>query len=185
MKKNFGEQTVLFPMPVLIVGSYDENGTADAMNAAWGGIHNTNEIGICLSAEHKTVKNILKTKAFSVCFADSKNEIAADYVGIVSANKETDKLKKSGFTVTKSEFVNAPVINELPVVLECEFISYDEESEYMVGKIVNVGADESVLTDGKIDIKKVDPIIYDCCGHNYLKIGAVTGKAFSDGKKLM
>ena len=185
MRKDFGKQTVLFPMPVLIIGSYDENENADAMNAAWGGIHNTNEIGICLSAEHKTVKNILKRKAFTVTFADSKHVVACDYVGIASGNKVLDKIQKAGFSVTKSSKVDAPVINELPVCLECEFVSYDEASEYMVGKIVNVNADESVLTDGKIDIKKVDPIIYDCVNFNYIALGDSVGKAFSDGKKLM
>lgn len=184
MKKNFGVQTILYPMPVLIIGSYDENGIPNAMNAAWGGIHNTNEVGICLSADHKTVKNILKSKAFTVSFADVEHIVACDYVGIASGNNVCDKMHKAGFSVSKSEFVNAPVINELSLSLDCELISYDEESEYMVGKIVNVAADESILTDGKIDVNKLQPVTYDPVSHNYVRLGDVVGKAFSDGKKL-
>lgn len=185
MKKNFGKQTILYPMPVLIIGSYDENGKPNAMNAAWGGIHNTEEVGICLSADHKTVKNILKSKAFTVSFADVDHIVACDYVGIASGNKVEDKMEKAGFTVSKSEFVNAPVINELPLSLDCELVSYDEESEYMVGKILNVAADEKILTEGKIDASKLNPVTYDPVSHNYVKLGEVVGKAFSDGKKLM
>ena len=151
MKINFGTQTFMYPMPVLIIASYGPDGTPDAMNAAWGGIHDTNQIGICLSPEHKTVKNILDRKAFSVSMADAAHVAACDYVGIVSGNKEPAKVQKAGFTVTKSEIVDAPVINELPMALECKLVSYDENSGYMVADIVNVCADESVLTDGKID----------------------------------
>lgn len=184
MKKDFGKQTYMYPMPVLIVATYDENGNADAMNAAWGGIHDTNQVGICLSPEHKTVKNLLKTKAFTVSMADGAHVVACDYVGIVSGNNEPEKMKKAGFTVTKSEYVNAPVINELPMCLECELVSYEESSGYMVGNIVNVSAEENVLTDGKIDPVKLDPITYDPVNHNYLRLGDVVGKAFSDGKKI-
>ncbi|MCQ2592988.1 MAG: flavin reductase family protein [Treponema sp.] len=184
MKKNFGKQTYLYPMPVLIVGTYDENGHPDAMNAAWGGIHDTNQIGICLSAEHKTVKNLLKSKVFTVCIADEAHVKACDYVGIVSGNTVPDKFERAGFTATKGEFVNAPVINELPMCLECELVSYEEETGCLVGNIINVSADESVLTDGKIDVSKLKPITYDPVNHNYVGLGAIVGKAFSDGKLI-
>ncbi|MCI6317946.1 MAG: flavin reductase [Spirochaetia bacterium] len=184
MKINFGTQTFMYPMPVLIIASYGSDGTPDAMNAAWGGIHDTNQIGICLSPEHKTVKNILDRKAFSVSMADAAHVAACDYVGIVSGNKEPAKVQKAGFTVTKSEIVDAPVINELPMALECKFVSYDENSGYMVADIVNVCADESVLTDGKIDPSKLNPITYDPVNHTYIKLGEVVGHAFQDGKSL-
>ena len=184
MKINFGTQTFMYPMPVLIIASYGSDGTPDAMNAAWGGIHDTNQIGICLSPEHKTVKNILDRKAFSVSMADAAHVAACDYVGIVSGNKEPAKVKKAGFTVTKSEIVDAPVINELPMALECKLVSYDENSGYMVADIVNVCADESVLTDGKIDPSKLNPITYDPVNHTYIKLGEVVGHAFQDGKSL-
>ena len=182
MKINFGTQTFMYPMPVLIIASYGPDGTPDAMNAAWGGIHDTNQIGICLSPEHKTVKNILDRKAFSVSMADAAHVAACDYVGIVSGNKEPAKVQKAGFTVTKSEIVDAPVINELPMALECKLVSYDENSGYMVADIVNVCADESVLTDGKIDPSKLNPITYDPVNHTYIKLGEVVGHAFQDGK---
>ena len=184
MKKNFGKQTYLYPMPVLIIATYDENGNPDAMNAAWGGIHDTNQIGICLDKSHKTTKNIAKRKAFTVSMADSAHVTECDYFGIVSANDEPDKIKKAGFTVTKSEFVGAPVLNELPMVLECELVSMSDETDYIVGNIINVSADESVLTAGKIDAAKLNPICYDPVAHNYNVLGEVVGKAFSDGKKI-
>lgn len=184
MKINFGTQTFMYPMPVLIIASYGPDGTPDAMNAAWGGIHDTNQIGICLSPEHKTVKNILDRKAFSVSMADAAHVAACDYVGIVSGNKEPAKVQKAGFTVTKSEIVDAPVINELPMALECKLVSYDENSGYMVADIVNVCADESVLTDGKIDPSKLNPITYDPVNHTYIKLGEIVGHAFQDGKSL-
>lgn len=184
MRTNFGKQTFLYPMPVLIIATYDENGNADAMNAAWGGIHDTNQIGICISPEHKTAINLLKKKAFTVSMADARHVTACDYVGIVSGNKEPDKLKKAGFTVTKSEFVDAPIINELGMCLECELVSYDQTTGCMVANIINVNADESVLTDGKIDPAKLEPITYDSVNHVYRKLGEIVGKAFEDGKKI-
>lgn len=184
MKKNFGKQTYLYPMPVLIIATYDENGNPDAMNAAWGGIHDTNQIGICLDRSHKTTKNIAARRAFTVSIADAVHVKECDYFGIVSGNTEPDKIKKAGFTVTKSEFVDAPVLNELPMVLECELVQMSEDSDYIVGNIVNVSADEAVLTDGKIDAAKVKPICYDPVAHNYNVLGDVVGKAFSDGKAL-
>ena len=185
MKKDLGVKPVMFPMPVLIIATYNEDGTANAMNAAWGGIHDTNQIGICIAPEHKTAENILRTNAFTVSMADAAHVEACDYVGIVSGNKEPDKLKKAGFTVSKSEFVDAPVINELGMCLECSVVSYDKETGCLVGNILNVSAEESVLTDGKIDPAKLDPITYDPENHNYLKLGAIAGKAFSDGMNLI
>ena len=184
MKKDFGKQTWLYPMPVLIIGTYDKNGNADLMNAAWGGIHNNNQICICVDKSHKTTKNFLETKAFTVSIGDAAHVAQCDYVGITSANNTADKIAKSGFTLTKSKFVNAPVVEELKMVLECEVVSYDEKTEQLVGNIVNVAADESILTDGKIDPSKFSPITYDAVNHNYIALGNVVGKAFEDGKKL-
>ncbi len=184
MRKNLGAKEILYPMPVLIIATYDENGNADAMNAAWGSIGDTAQVFICLSPEHKTVKNIMAKKAFTVSVG-TKNQLAAcDYVGIVSGNTESKKIEKSGFTVTKSEFVDAPVINELPYTLECKLISYDEKSCHLFGEIVNISADESILTDGKIDYKKLQPITYDPVNHYYIELGEIAGHAFKDGQKL-
>ena len=184
MKKNFGKQTFMYPMPVLIIATYDENGNPDAMNAAWGGIHDTNQIGICLDQSHKTTKNIKARRAFTVSMATADFVKECDYVGIVSGNTESDKITKAGWTVSKSEFVDAPVINELPMVLECEVAQMSDDSDYIVGNIINVSADESVLSDGKIDAAKLQPICYDPVSHNYNVLGQIVGKAFSDGKAL-
>lgn len=185
MRKNFGAKAYLYPMPVLIIGSYDENGKPDAMNAAWGGISEEKEISICISAEHKTTKNIIARGAFTVSIADAENVVACDYVGIVSGNKEPDKIKKTGWHAAKSEFVDAPLFDELPMALECKLISYGEETCRLVGEIVNVCADERILGEnGKIDLNKFSPITYDPVHHTYRKIGDVVGKAFSDGLQL-
>lgn len=184
MRKNFGAKPILYPQPVFIIGSYDENGTPDAMNAAWGGISESNEISMCLSAEHKTVKNILARKAFTVSMATAQTVVPCDYVGMVSANKEPQKLEKAGFHTSKSEFVDAPLIDELPMAVECRLISYDESTCRMVGEIVNITADESVLTDGKIDPAKLQPITFDAMNNAYYALGEKVGNAFSDGAKL-
>ncbi len=184
MRKNFGPKTWIYPMPVLIIGTYDENGNPDAMNAAWGGTYDSNKIVISLSAGHKTTKNIALKKAFTVAFADVKNTVASDYVGIVSANDVPDKLKKAGFSVTKSEFVDAPIINEYPMTIECKLEKINEDG-CVVGEIVNVSVDENVLGDnGNPDIKKVCPIIFDSVGAGYYAIGDKVGNAFKDGAKL-
>ena len=155
------------------------------MNAAWGGISDDTQISMCLSAGHKTVKNILKRKAFTVSMADAAHVAACDYVGIVSANDVPDKLEKAGFHTTRSEFVDAPLIDELPMTLECRLVSYDEESCRMVGEIVNVSAEESVLDEnGKIDPGKLQPITFDPVNNAYLKLGEKVGNAFRDGLAL-
>lgn len=184
MRKNFGSKSWLYPMPVLIIAAYDEEGVPNAMNAAWGGMFTDEHIGICISQGHKTTKNILATGAFTVSMATAEQVVACDYVGIVSGNRERDKVAKAGFTTERSEVVNAPIIKELPMTLECEMVSYDEESCHLVGRIVNVSADESILTDGKIDYAKLRPITYDPVNHHYVELGAKAGNAFSDGKKL-
>ena len=149
MRKNFGAKPVIYPQPVLIIGIYDANGVPDAMNAAWGGISEETEISIYLSPEHKTVENILARKAFTVSMATADQVAACDYVGIVSGNDVPDKVARAGVHAVKSELVDAPLFEELPMAVECRLISYDPESCRMVGEIVNVCADESILTDEK------------------------------------
>ncbi len=184
MRKDFGAQTWMYPLPVLIVGSYDENENADAMNAAWGGIYDTDQVILCLSADHKTTANIRAKKAFTVSFADEGHIAACDYVGMVSANEEPRKLQKAGFTVTKSSYVDAPIINELPMTLECLLVKWSEDGN-VIGKIVNVSADESVLgKDGKIDPAKLRPISFDPVNNGYLVLEKRVGNAFSDGAKI-
>lgn len=184
MRKNLGANPYLYPMPVLILAAYDENGIANAMNAAWGCIADTNRIGVYVTAAHKTMKNILSTGAFTVSIANAANVLAADYVGIVSGNNVPDKVEKAGWHTTKSEFVNAPVIDELPMALECKLVSFDTESELLIGEIINICADESILTEDKIDPSKLEPITYDPVNHHYLTLGKIVGNAFSDGKQL-
>ncbi len=185
MRKNFGAKPMLYPMPVLIIGTYDEGGIPDAMNAAWGGISEEAEISVCISPEHKTTQNILARKAFTVSVADAENVVAADYVGVVSGNDVANKIQKAGWHAEKSGFVDAPLFEELPMALECKLISYDEESCRLVGEIVNVCADEGILgEDGKIDLAKFHPITYDPVHHTYRTIGEAVGRAFSDGLKL-
>ena len=185
MRKNFGAKPMCYPMPVYIIGTYGADGTPNAMNAAWGGISEETEISICISADHKTTENILSRKAFTVSMATAKYIAACDYVGIVSGNQEPDKFARAGFHATKSEFVDAPLIDELPMALECELISYDPESCRLVGRIVNVSADESVLGEnGKVDVSKLQPITFDPMNNHYLVLGEKVGQAFHDGVAL-
>lgn len=185
MRKNFGAKPLLYPQPVFIIAAYGEDGTANAMNAAWGGISESNEITICLSPNHRTVKNILSRGAFTVSMAEEDHMAACDYVGIVSGNDVPDKLARAGFHTTPSAFVDAPLIDELRMAVECKLISYDPESCRMVGEIVNVSAEESVLNEaGKVDPAKLRPITFDPMNNTYLSLGKIVGNAFKDGAAL-
>ena len=185
MRKNFGAKAMCYPMPVFIIGTYNADGTPNAMNAAWGGISEETEITICIDSTHKTAENLIARKAFTVSMATAKMLAACDYVGIVSGTKEPDKFARAGFHAVKSEFVDAPLIYELPMALECEVISYDQETCRLVGRIVNVCADEGVLGEnGKVDVAKLQPITYDPMNHHYLVLGEKVGQAFHDGMAL-
>ena len=185
MRKNFGPKPMCYPMPVYIIATYNADGTPNAMNAAWGGISEDREISVCIDNTHKTAENLMARKAFTVSMATAKYMAACDYVGIVSGNKEPDKFAKAGFHAARSEFVDAPLIAELPMALECRVISYDEETCRLVGEIVNVCVDESVLGEnGKVDVEKLQPITYDPMNHHYLTLGAKVGQAFHDGLAL-
>ena len=183
MRKNFGAKTYMYPLPVLIIGTYNEDGTPDAMNAAWGGISDYNQVALRLSESHKTTKNSLKRKAFTVSMADAAHVAECDYVGIVSGNSVPDKFSRAGFHAVKSEYVDAPVIEELPMTLECKLVKVNEDG-LIIGEIVNVSADENILTDGKIDPSKFTPITFDPVNNVYLKLGEGCGKAFGEGKKI-
>ena len=185
MRKNFGAKPWTYPQPVFILATYNEDGTPDAMNAAWGGISEDKELSMCISEGHKTTANILDRKAFTVSMATAEQVVACDYVGIESGNQVSDKVAKAGWHTTKSEFVDAPLIDELPMAVECRLVSYDPESCRLVGEIVNVSADESVLDeDGKIDPDKLRPITFDPIHHTYRALGKKVGNAFQDGAKL-
>jgi len=182
VRKNFGAKCYLYPQPVMIIGTYDENGNPDAMNAAWGGITGFDEISIDLG-KHKTTDNIALTKCFSVGIADSEHTAQCDYLGIVSGNEVPDKISKCGFTTVKSEFVNAPIINELPLTLECEL--KEIHGSLYVGKIINASCDEKFCgEDGLPDLSKFNPITFDPVRFGYYALGERVGNAFSDGNIL-
>ncbi len=183
MRKNFGPKTWMYPLPVLIVGTYDENGNPNAMNAAWGGIYDTDQVMLCLSHGHKTYKNIQCKGAFTVSMGTADMAVACDYVGMASGNKVENKFEKAGFTAAKSEFVDAPIINELPMTLECKLVGETPEG-IIVGQIVNVSADESILTEGKIDPALLKPITFDPVNNSYRILGEEVAKAFSAGAAL-
>lgn len=186
MRKDLKSQTWMMPMPVAMIGTYDENGKANLMNAAWAGIYDYGKIMICLSA-HKSTENIKKNKAFTVSFATKKTMVASDYVGIVSANKVPDKVEKAGFHVIKSSKVNAPLFEEYPLTLECELVEVINEGEgggNFIGQIVNVSVDEKALKDGKLDVDSIGFISYDPVALKYRLVGEVVGNAFTEGKKI-
>lgn len=183
MRKNFGTKSWFYPLPVLIIGTYSEDGTADAMNAAWGGLYDADKVVLCLSAGHKTTKNIQARGAFTISFADAQNVASADYVGIISGNTEADKVEKAGWHTTRSEFVDAPLIDELPVALECRLLKINEDGNF-IGQIVNVSIDESVLEGDAIDFSKFRPIAFEPAHSAYHVLGEKVGNAFSDGAML-
>lgn len=173
-------------MPVLMVATYNDDNTVDVMNAAWGTMLERDYVVLNLSENHKTVKNIKKRKAFTVGIADAKHVAEADYLGIASGNDTPNKFEISGLTAMKSELVDAPIVNEFPICIECEFIEYQDDKYGcgVIGKVVNVSADERVLVGDKVDISKVEAIAFDPYTHGYYKVTERVGNAFKDGLKL-
>lgn len=185
MRKNFGAKEMCYPMPVFIIGTYNDDGTPNAMNAAWGGVTEDAQLTICVEAGHKTAANLQARKAFTVSMGTAPYVEACDYVGIVSGNKDPDKFTKAGFHATRSAFVDAPLIDELPMALECEVLSYAPDACRLVGKVINVCVDEAYLdAAGKVDVAKLQPITFDPVHHQYLVLGQTVGQAFCDGLKL-
>ncbi len=185
MRKDFGAKTWMYPLPVLMIGTYSADGTPDVMNAAWGGISEEAEISICVDDGHLTADNFRARGAFTVSFATEDYVTACDYLGVVSGRDVPDKVARAGFHTVKSAFVDAPIVEELPLTLECEVIGYDVPTCRLVGRIVNVSADEKILgADGLVDPALLRPITYDPVHRAYLALGKKVGKAFSDGLKL-
>lgn len=175
-------------MPVLIVSAYDENGKVNAMNAAWGMICGMDKIALFIDEDHKTTQNLLKTKAFTVAIADKAHMDVADFFGIATGNKMDDKFERTGYHAVKSEFVNAPVIDEFPLTMECALAEViDTDNMYaIVGKIVNVQADEAVLNEkDKVEPEKLNALIFDQFQSGYYVTGEKAGKAWNAGKDLM
>ena len=188
MRKDLGVQPAVFPMPVLMVAAYDENETVDVMNAAWGMICGHDKIALFIDEGHKTTKNIRISMAFTVSLADKDHMDVADFFGIATGNKMPDKFEKSGYHAEKSAHVNAPIVTEFPVALECELaeIVETENLHAIVGKIVNVSAEEKVISEnGKIDPLKLNALIFDQFQAGYYVAGEKVGRAWSAGKALM
>ena len=182
MRKNIKITEAIFPMPVLMIATYNEDGSIDVMNAAWGTMLERNQVILNLTETHKTVKNIKERKAFTVSIADSDHVVEADYFGIVSGNNTPNKFENSSLTATKSENIDAPIINEFPICLECEFIEYGECG--VIGKVVNVTADDKVMNGDNVDISLVNAIAFDPYTHGYYKVNERVGNAFKDGLQL-
>ena len=183
MRKDFGSKPYLYPQLVMIIGTYDKDGNPNAMNAAWGGMADYDKVIVCMS-NHKTTENISVTNELTISIGDAEHVTECDYVGIVSLNKEPNKMQKSKFTTSKAKYVNAPIINELPLGLECKLIKILEEDLYLL-EIINVNADEKILDEkGNISLEKFTPISYDPSTHGYYKVQGRVGNAFSDGNKL-
>lgn len=188
MRKDLGVVPAVYPMPVLMVAAYDENGVINVMNAAWGMICGMDKIALFIDNEHKTTQNIRKVKAFSVSIADKDHMDVADFFGIATGNKMAAKFKNSGYNATKSSKVNAPIIDEFPLCIECELAEIVETENMfaVVGKIVNVNADEKVLSEnGKVDPLKLNALIFDQFQSGYYVTGEKVGQAWNAGKELM
>ena len=188
MRKDLGKVPAVYPMPVLIVAAYDENGTVQAMNAAWGMISGMDKIALFINEDHATTKAIRQTKAFTVSIADKEHMDAADFFGIATGNKMPDKFVRSSCHAEKSTHVNAPIITEFPLTIECELaeVTQTDNLHAVVGTIVNVSADEAVIAeDGKIVPEKLNALIFDQFRSGYYVVGDKVGKAWNAGKDLM
>ena len=184
-RKNIGAKPYLMPMPVLMLSAYDENARPSAMLAVWGGISNEKEVTITVASERHTLKGILARQAFVVSMGDVENVVACDYLGITKGEKVPDKFEKSGFHATKSEIVDAPLIDELPFAVECRVKSYDPDNWRLVGEIVNVSLDERILGEnGKVSFDKFHPLAFDWMNKIYLSLGEKVGNAYKDGLVL-
>ena len=186
MRKKLNITEGIFPMPVLMVATYNEDGSVNVMNAAWGTMQARDTVVLQLSDTHKTVKNIKAKGAFTISIADAAHVIEADYFGVESGNRISDKFERSGLTASKSPLVDAPIINEFPLCLECKFIEY-QNNEYgcgVIGKVVNVTADEKVMVDDKPDMSLVNAIAFDPYTHGYYSVSKRVGEAFKDGLQL-
>lgn len=186
MRKNLTLTEGIFPMPVLMVATYNDDGSVDVMNAAWGTMQERDMVALNLTESHKTVQNIKARGAFTVSVADAAHVVEADYFGVVSGNTEPRKFEKSGLTAEKSARVDAPVITEFPLCLECEFVEY-QTNEYgvgVIGKVVNITADERVMTGDQVDMSLVNAIAFDPYTHGYYKVSERVGEAFRDGLRL-
>ncbi len=182
MRKEIKITEGIFPMPVLMIATYNEDGSINVMNAAWGTMASRNQVILNLTETHKTVKNIKERKAFTISIADSNHVTEADYFGIVSGNNIPNKFEKSGLTATKSKNVDAPIINEFPICMECKFIEYGDYG--VIGNIVKVNADEKIMNGKDIDIAKLSALAFDPYTHGYYKVTERVGEAFKDGLKL-
>ena len=188
MKKDLGVLPAVFPMPVLMIATYDENGVVDVMNAAWGMISDMDQITLFLGQDRKTVANMKVSKAFTVALADQAHMKEADFFGIATGNKMPDKFARTGLSAVKSEHVNAPIIEEFPLVMECELDRFLDDGNFfaVIGKIVNTAADESVLDErGKVEPAKLNAILFDQFRNGYYAIGEKVGKAWNAGAGLM
>lgn len=186
MRQTLKHTEGIFPMPVLMVATYNEDGSVNVMNAAWGTMQERGNVALNLTETHKTVQNIKARKAFTVSIADAAHVVEADYFGVVSGNKEPKKFEKSGLTASKAEAVDAPVINEFPLCLECEFIEFQNDTYGIgvIGKVVNITADDRVMVNGKLDMSLVNAIAFDPYTHGYYRVAERVGEAFKDGLSL-
>ncbi|MBQ9535900.1 MAG: flavin reductase family protein [Clostridia bacterium] len=188
MKKDLGQVLAVYPMPVLMVAAYDENEKVNVMNVAWGQICDEDKIILFIGEGKKTWLNIKASRAFTVAIADEAHMDAADFFGIASGNKMDDKFERTGYHAVKSDKVHAPIIEEFPVVMECELLEFlhSDHVDGIVGKIVNVKAEEAVLSEnGKVDPAKLNALIFDQFQHGYYVTGKRVGQAWNAGKDLM
>lgn len=186
MKQQIKTTEAIFPMPVLLISTFNEDGTVDVMNAAWGTMLDRDKVALNLTETHRTVQNIKARRGFVIHIADAKHTVEADFFGVVSGNKDPEKFEKSGMTFTKSELVDAPIINELPIAMECELIEYQNDATGMgvIGRVLRTSVEEAVMKDGTVDVDALEAIAFDPYTLGYYRVGGRVGSAFKDGLGL-
>ena len=188
MKKDIGVIPAVYPMPVLMVAAYDKNEKVNVMNVAWGQICDMDKIILFIGEGKRTWLNIKESKAFTVALADESHIDVADFFGIASGNKMDDKFERTGYHATKSDKVNAPIIEEFPLTMECELLEFlhTDYVDGIVGKIAGVKAEESVLDEkGKVDPEKLKAVLFDQFKNGYYAVGDKVATAWNAGKKWM
>ncbi len=188
MRKNLGVNPYLFPMPTYMINTYNEDNSVDVMMMAWGGICAEDMVALNLGTEHKTVANIKARKAFTLAVPGTDTLKESDFFGIATANTMADKFKRSGLHAVKSDKVDAPIITEYPLHLECEVIEMQQQPYGLrvLGKIVDVIADEKILDEtGKIDAAKIHAFAFDQMQNGYYAIGEKVGQAWRSGADFM
>ena len=188
MKRSLGAKTLVYPSPVMVVGTYDKSGKPNVLTASWGGVASSQPpcVAISLRKVTSSYENIMHRKAFTLGIPSERFVKQVDYFGLVSG-RTTDKFAATKLTAVKSKVVDAPYVKELPLVLECKVVDITELGMHtqFIGEVLDVKADDEIIgSAGAVDIRKLRPLIFTPDTQDYFGVGNFVGKVFSAGKDI-